>query len=186
MRYCSIASACPVCDGLRGDIVISDRVTLLLVLCGMLATPGVAAAQGRPVPVLITGRGADGEQPTVDGRIDEAIWARVQPFTAFIQQDPDEGEPATERTEIRLLLDRQNLYIAVICFDSEPDRILVSQSRRDADLDDTDSIRILLDTFNDGQNAFVFATNPFGIECDGQVMAEGQTGQGVGRAGASM
>jgi hypothetical protein len=60
--------------------------------------------------------------------------------------------------------------------------ILVSQSRRDADLDDTDSIQILLDTFNDGQNAFVFGTNPFGIEYDGQVMAEGQTGQG-GRTG---
>ena len=66
----------------------------------------------------------------------------------------------------------------VISFDSEPQNILVSQSRRDADLNDTDSIRILLDTFNDGQNAFVFGTNPFGIEYDGQVMAEGQTGQG--------
>ena len=149
----------------------------------MLAVPGVAAAQGGPVPVLTAGRGAEGEQPTVDGRVDEAIWARVQPFTAFIQQDPDEGEPATERTEIRFLLDQQNLYIAVICFDSEPDKILVSQSRRDADLDDTDSIRILLDTFNDGQNAFVFGTNPFGIEYDGQVMAEGQTGQGGGARG---
>jgi hypothetical protein len=70
------------------------------------------------------------------------------------------------------------LYIGVICFDDEPENILVSQSRRDADLDDTDSIQILLDTFNDGQNAFVFGTNPFGIEYDGQVMAEGQAGQG--------
>jgi hypothetical protein len=76
------------------------------------------------------------------------------------------------------------LYIAVVCFDSEPGDILVTQSRRDADLEDTDSIRILLDTFNDGQNAFVFGTNPFGIEYDGQVMAEGQTGQaGAARGG---
>ena len=78
------------------------------------------------------------------------------------------------------------LYVAVICRDQEPQNILVSQSRRDADLGDTDSFRILLDTFNDGQNAFVFGTNPFGIEYDGQVMAEGQTGQtGGGGAGAS-
>jgi hypothetical protein len=87
----------------------------------------------------------------------------ADPFSAFIQQDPNEGEPATERTEIRFLLDRRNLYIAVVCFDSEPGNILVTQSRRDADLEDTDSIRILLDTFNDGQNAFVFGTTRSGL-----------------------
>jgi hypothetical protein len=94
--------------------------------------------------------------------------AAPEPFAAFVQQEPNEGEAATERTEIRFLLDRQNLYVAVICFDSDPQNILVSHSRRDADLGDTDSMRILLDTFNDGQNAFVFGTNPFGIEYDGQ------------------
>jgi hypothetical protein len=51
-----------------------------------------------------------------------------------------------------------------------PNRIIVTQSRRDGDLNDTDSIQILLDTFNDGQNAFVFGTNPFAIEYDGQVI----------------
>jgi hypothetical protein len=59
----------------------------------------------------------------------------------------------------------------------------VTQSRRDGDLNDTDSIQILLDTLNDGQNAFVFGTNPFGIEYDGQVMNEGQTSGSLGRAG---
>ena len=118
----------------------------------------------------------------IDGRVDDAHLVSAEPFSAFVQQEPNEGEPATERTEVRFLLDPQNLYIAVICFDSEPDNIVVSQSRRDANLDDTDSIQILLDTFNDGQNAFVFGTNPFGIEYDGQVMAEGQTGQS-GRGG---
>ena len=62
---------------------------------------------------------------------------------------------------------------------------MVSQSRRDADLSNTDSIQILLDTFNDGQNAFVFGTNPFGIEYDGQVMGEGQTGGRGGGGGGS-
>ena len=119
----------------------------------------------------------------IDGRVDEAVWQGVEPFAAFIQQEPDEGRPASERTEIRFLLDRQNLYVAVICFDSEPDNLVVTESRRDADLGDTDSIQILLDTFDDGQNALVFGTNPFGIEYDGQVMAEGQTGQGGGSGG---
>ncbi|MBI3050098.1 MAG: carbohydrate binding family 9 domain-containing protein [Acidobacteria bacterium] len=147
---------------------------------GVLGAGGVSAAaaqNGSATPQLSAGRPAEGERPDINGRVDEAIWGRVEPFSAFIQQEPREGEPATERTEVRFLLDRENLYIAVICFDSTPDDILVSESRRDADLDDTDSIQILLDTFNDGQNAFVFGTNPFGIEYDGQVMAEGQAGQ---------
>ena len=157
--------------------LLTGAIVLLL-----LRMPGIA--QETQLPILTAGRLAESEPPVIDGRVDEAIWGRAEPFSAFVQQDPNEGEPATERTEIRFLLDQRNLYIAVVCFDSEPGNILVSQSRRDADLEDTDSIRVLLDTFNDGQNAFVFGTNPFGIEYDGQVMAEGQTGQaGAARGG---
>jgi hypothetical protein len=156
------------------------------VVAGMLAGTGglvpAAAQNGAAVPELTAGRPAEGARPEIDGRVDDAIWADAQPFSGFVQQWPDEGAAATERTEIRFLLDRDTLYIGVICYDANPGAIVVSQSRRDADLDDTDSIQILLDTFNDGQNAFIFGTNPFGIEFDAQVMAEGQTGQG-GRGG---
>jgi hypothetical protein len=130
-----------------------------------------------------------GPQPVIDGKVDDEVWTSVVPFTAFTQQEPDEGQPASERTEVRFVADKKNLYISVIAFDREPDRIVVSQSRRDADLNDTDSVQILLDTLNDGLNAFVFGTNPFGIEYDGQVMNEGQTsgqtagGGGGGRSG---
>ena len=148
-----------------------------------LSGSGTAAAQSGAVPVLTAGRAAADVRPVVDGRVDDDVWAQIAPYTAFIQQEPDEGQPASERTEIRFLIDRQHLYVGVVCFDSEPENILVSQSRRDADLGDTDSIRILLDTFNDGQNAFVFGTNPFAIEYDGQVMAEGQTGNTGGGGG---
>ena len=142
----------------------------------LLVATSVAAAQD--VPQLVVGQLADGEGPAIDGRVDEAEWARAQPYSTFVQQEPDEGQPASERTEIRFLIDQRNLYIAIICYDSSPDEIVVSESRRDASLADTDSIEILLDTFNDGQNAFVFGTNPFGIELDGQVMGEGQNSGG--------
>lgn len=138
----------------------------------------LASAAAQDVPQLTVGRLTGEEAPEIDGRIDEAVWSLAEPFSAFRQQEPNEGEPATERTEVRFLIDGRNLYISVICDDSAPGEIVVSQSRRDASLTDTDSIEILLDTFNDGQNAFVFGTNPFGIEYDGQVMAEGQTAAG--------
>lgn len=148
----------------------------------VLAAAPVAVAQD--VPRLIVGHLADGVRPDIDGRVQEAVWSTAPVYSTFTQQEPNEGRPASERTEVRFLLDRRALYIALVSYDSEPDKIVVSQSRRDADLNDTDSIQILLDTFNDGQNAFVFGTNPFGIEYDGQVMGEGQTSGGSGRAGA--
>ena len=88
---------------------------------------------------------------------------------------PIEGAPASERTEVRVLFDKSHLYIGVIAFDSEPSKIVVTQSRRDADITESDAIIVVLDTFNDNQNAFVFGTNPLGIEYDGQVAGEGQT-----------
>ncbi|MBM3819330.1 MAG: carbohydrate binding family 9 domain-containing protein [Acidimicrobiia bacterium] len=161
----------------------SARAAALVVYGAVAATPDLALAGQAAVPTLTVGRAAAGAPPRVDGRVDDEAWAAAGPYTAFVQQEPNEGEAATERTEIRFLIDQRNLYVAVVCFDSDPGNILVSQSRRDADLDDTDSIRVLLDTFNDGQNAFVFGTNPFGIEYDGQVRAEGQTAQGGGGGG---
>ena len=168
-------------SGVHSLDLMNLRVLLLATVYSF--APLVVLAQDGLRPSLTIGRVTDA-RPVIDGVVDDEVWNGAPPFSTFIQQEPNEGEPATERTELRFLLDRQNLYVSLICFDSEPQNILVSQSRRDADLGDTDSVRILLDTFNDGQNAFVFGTNPFGIEYDGQVMAEGQTGQsGSGGAG---
>ena len=160
---------------------------LLPVCLGVCIFPGVAFGQQQPIdkPTVAVGMLAEGTQPTIDGKVDDEVWKRVVPFSAFTQQEPDEGQPGSERTEVRFLADKKNLYISVIAFDREPDRIVVSQSRRDADLNDTDSVQILLDTLNDGINAFVFGTNPFGIEYDGQVMNEGQTSGAQGRSGGA-
>lgn len=115
------------------------------------------------------------ELPVVDGRVSEAVWQRVEPLTGFTQQDPRQGEPATEPTEVRLLFTPTHVYVGVICFDRDPSSIIRTQSKRDGSLAETDSIVFVLDTFNDNQNAFVFGTNPIGIEYDGQVAREGQS-----------
>ena len=147
----------------------------------LAVAPGAVAQE---VPQLTVGRLTDESRPTIDGHVEEAVWSLTEPYSTFTQQEPNEGQPATERTEVWFLIDRTNLYVAVVCHDSEPDRLVVTQSRRDANLGNTDSIQILLDTFNDGQNAFVFGTNPFGIEYDGQIMGEGQIGGRGGGGGA--
>src|SRR2546425_12120075 len=128
--------------------------------------------------------------PVLDGLVSEPVWQEIEPANGFIQQEPNEGSVATEETEVRFAYDTRNLYIAIICFDSQPENIVVSQNRRDGSLTDTDSIQILLDTFHDRQNAFIFGTSPTGIEYDGQVSKAGQGdsgtfGQGGGQGGGT-
>ncbi|MEO5739095.1 MAG: DUF5916 domain-containing protein [Vicinamibacterales bacterium] len=145
--------------------------------------PASVLGQTPQVPTFTIGKlDASAEGPVIDGRVNEPIWQSVQPYTTFTQQDPIEGAPASERTEVRIIVGKGNLYVSVIAFDSDPSKIIVSQARRDASLTDTDSVVMVFDTFNDSQNAFVFGTNPLGIEYDGQVAREGQS-SGVQVAG---
>src|SRR5262245_59862770 len=146
-------------------------VLLASVLPALAQSPSVAPAAAYPTVTLPPGS----EPPSIDGHVTEDIWQRAQPLTSFTQQDPMEGQPATERTEVRVLFSETHVYVGLICFDRDPSSIIVSQSRRDASLTDTDSVVLIFDTFNDNQNAFVFGTNPVGIEYDGQVTREGQT-----------
>jgi hypothetical protein len=147
------------------------RVLLAAFLSLVSSTVFSSAADVLQVPAT---RLAEQEPPTLDGRVTDEVWMGSEPYTTFTQQDPVEGAPASERTEVRVLFDKSNVYIGIICFDREPDKIIVNQSRRDADISETDSVIIVFDTFNDTQNAFVFGTNPLGIEYDGQVAGEGQ------------
>ena len=165
------------------------RSRYLAFILAAALVPTTLSAQTRQVPTFTAGKlDPSAEGPTIDGRVNDAAWQGVQPYTNFTQQDPNEGEPASEKTEVRILVGKGTIYIGIIAFDSDPSKIIVSQARRDASLSDTDSVVMVFDTFNDTQNAFVFGTNPLGIEYDGQVAREGQTSgvsQGGGGGGGS-
>lgn len=115
--------------------------------------------------------------PVVDGRLGDPAWANAPVITGFVQHEPFEGQPITERTEVRVVYDREALYLGVWLYDSDPQGLVRGETRRDAGVDDSDAFLIVLDTYHDRQNAFVFATTPAGIEFDGQVTREG-TGSG--------
>ncbi|MFQ5737807.1 MAG: DUF5916 domain-containing protein [Acidobacteriota bacterium] len=115
--------------------------------------------------------------PVLDGNVlDDSAWEDVEPIRGFWQTTPDEGKPASERTDVRIGYTPSTLYFAVVCYDRNPKEIVVSDSRRDSPLNETDSFQIILDTYRDRQNGFVFGTNPAGVEYDGQVANEGQGG----------
>ncbi len=123
--------------------------------------------------------------PTIDGDIiNDPAWASVSPTTGFTQVQPVEGLPATQNTEVFMGFSATALYIGVIAYDDEPSRIVVADSRRDSDLEETDSFQVVIDGFQDRQNGFVFGTNPAGIQYDGQVVNEGNGGGFGGGGGA--
>ena len=115
------------------------------------------------------------QPPVIDGVVNEDEWRAATPVTGFVQGEPFEGQPATERTEVRLLYDDRAIYIAAVCFDGDPSGIVVTDSRRDSSLAEMDSFEIVFDTYHDRQNGFLFGTSPNGIQYDAQVRQEGET-----------
>jgi hypothetical protein len=139
-----------------------------------------AAAAQQPGPanggrrVMTATRLTDDETIEIDGRLDEAVWSRAEPAGDFIQIDPNNGQPATERTDVRIAFNSDALYLGVMAYDSEPDTIIGKQRRRDEALCSDDKIRWTIDTFLDARTGYFFEMNPEGAMADALM---GNTGQ---------
>ena len=154
------------------------RITLAL----LVISTQLVAQQSPPnrINEPIASAAAVSEAPVIDGNLSESSWQSAQVLTGFVQREPMEGETVSERTEVRILYDGEALYVGAWLFDREPSGIVVGRTLRDASLNDTDAFLVVLDTYLDRQNAFVFGTTPAGIEYDGQVANEQQAGGGGG------
>jgi len=105
--------------------------------------------------------------PNIDGEVlTDEVWQAIEPFGNMTQAQPNFGEVATEKTEIRIAYTKEVFYISVVCNDASPNTLVVSDARRDADLTNTDAFLFILDTYKDGQNGFIFGTNSLGVEYD--------------------
>jgi len=156
------------------------RVVLgLLALIGLGAsfTDPVSAQEGRELYRI--GAVRVQEAPVIDGHVNEPVWRMAEPIDQFVQQEPDEGAPATERTVVRILYDAENLYIGVHAYDSSPEAVSATEMRRDSPrILEEDSFQIILDTFMDSRSGYMFVTNPLGAKLDQQVFNEGEGGRG--------
>ena len=112
----------------------------------------------------------------LDGRLDDQAWSMATPVSDFLQQEPVEGAVPSERTEVRILFDEDELYIGVMLYD-DPDGILAYQKLRDASLGSDDRFMWILDTFQDGRNSYFFETNPSGLLSDGLLQVSGGRGR---------
>ncbi|MGE0157787.1 MAG: DUF5916 domain-containing protein [Gemmatimonadales bacterium] len=114
------------------------------------------------------------ESPSIDGVLDEAIWRDAAVIRDFIQQEPAEGAPATERTEVQVVYNGSSLFIGVRAFDSSHEPPRATEMRRDADrILEEDNFQVILDTFMDTRTAYMFAVTPLGAQLDQQIFDEG-------------
>jgi hypothetical protein len=120
--------------------------------------------------------------PEIDGEVrNDPLWLEIPAQGNLMQTQPNFGYPASEKTDIRIAYTEDTFYLSVVCYDASPKDLVVSDARRDADLDNTDAFIFILDTYKDGQNGFIFGTNSQGVEYDAQVDNEGQGNFNVNR-----
>lgn len=139
---------------------------LILALCGVAAGLGAQspAQQGHDRPVTLSRAARLAGTIALDGRLDEAAWAAAPVTDAFTQIEPDEGQPASQRTEVRVLYDDLALYVGVRLHDTGP--ITGRLGRRDMPLSDSDWFGLAIDSYHDHRTAFVFDVNPSGVRRD--------------------
>ncbi len=110
---------------------------------------------------------------TLDGRLDDAIYADVPALSDFVQQEPREGQPATERTDVWVFFDDERVYFSFRCWETEPERLIANEMRRDnVNVYQNDHVAWVIDTFYDRRNGLEFLVNPLGGRMDGQITSE--------------
>ena len=183
------------CEGAKVRWCEGAKVALLLLTLGAPASAqdnGVRVGpvlSDRPAPPAVTAtRLNEGAAIRIDGVLDEAEWQRAAATTDFTQRDPDNGAPATERTEVRVLFDGDRLIVGARLFDSDPGRVLGNQMQRDQSFAADDRFIVTLDPFLDGRSGYVFQTNPVGALSDALIAPSGNSdnnrefGSGINRS----
>ena len=112
----------------------------------------------------------------IDGRLDDPAWSDAALLTGFSQFDPSEGIPATQQTEVLLLISEDAIYFGVRAFDDNPGGIRATLGERDTFYRTDDYIQFVLDTFNDQRQAYSIVANPLGVQQDG-LWIEGRVGR---------
>ena len=143
----------------------------LLLQVALVASPGAPVATHCPIRwPLAAARNVHAmrtmEPVRIDGILDDSIWTRATPVSGFVQREPKEGAPATERTDVRVVFDNGAIYIGAEMFDATPDSIRTQLARRDNWVS-ADRFYVFLDPYRDKRTGFYFALNASGVQYDG-------------------
>ena len=152
--------------------LVGYRMPAALAFPACLVLTTTAAAADRPLvesAVLST-------PPVIDGEVGDAEWSGAAIVDGhFVQIEPEHGQPSPFRTVVRIGQTEDALYVAFISYDPDPSRIAGAVTQRDGEIDDDDSVAVLLDTFADQRTAYAFGTNPLATQWDGRIADNGRT-----------
>jgi len=154
----------------------------------------VSASSGQSNPPSQAGKSPTGAQeplrsarasrvdraPKLDGTLNDSLWQQATPISNFLQREPFEGQIPTERTEVRILYTRHEVYFGITCFDSNPAGIVATELRRDVSQELDDYFEIVIDSAHDRRNAYVFQVNPLGTQRDALITEEQRTDTSLG------
>ena len=170
---------------MRAGLPCRPAAAALLVFVCLLPTTAASQDGGPGIPIAPATKARDSEgrvtvratrvatPPRIDAVLDEPVYADVEPITGFVQQEPAEGDPATEQTLVWLLFDDKYLYVGARCRDSQPSRIIANDMRRDGrNVSANDNFSIIFDTFHDRRNGYEFLMNSIGGAWDTQITDE--------------
>jgi len=142
------------------------RLFFLIIALFISVSAGISSESGtHGSPAPISARFVTDEAIRIDGKLDESHWVNIPPLTGFIQQNPDEGQPATQKTHVRILYSRHSLFVGVRAFDKQAGEIKSLLARRDS-VCPSDWIKIWIDSYHDKITAYEFSVNPSGVKRD--------------------
>ena len=155
-----------ILSGRKGMTAIPAAM-LAAMLAHILGVPDIALAQNQnPVdltpPTTQITRIEESQAPVIDGVLDDIVWQSIPALDDFRQIDPVYGGEPSERTELRLAYDNNNLYISIYAHDSEPDQIIATQKQFDGNLGRDDSVKIFIDPNASRRNGYIFEVNSLG------------------------
>jgi hypothetical protein len=151
----------------REQLIRCSPILFVALAAALPLSPGIAAQEVRATRTSAPLQ--------IDGRLDEAQWREAEPASGFTQLQPDRGDPASQQTFIHVLYDDRRVYFGIDCRDSAPAEISRAVTRRDGELREDDAVALILDTFNDDNNAYVFIVNSLGTQQDERWADNGRT-----------
>lgn len=144
----------------------AERIIFAGLLTVIFCLPAFSQEPTTRIPLL-------SGSPKIDGKLEEDLWEKeALKIERFLQYQPKEKAEPSEKTILYLGHDKENLFLAIRCFDSQSDKIKVSMTNRDKPLTD-DSVYVYIDTYHEKRRAFLFGFNPIGIQIDGIYQDEG-------------
>src|SRR5262245_43162743 len=149
-------------------------VWLWMLPLGLFAQPQSASPASAPKAKKIVTAVLTESSIVLDGILDEPVWKTTVPATDFVEREPSQGQPATERTEVRVAYDNNAIYFGMTAYDSQPDHLVINTLEQDFAHSNQDGLVVYLDTFDDDRNAYVYYINPAGAKKEMQTFDEGR------------